>query len=165
MRCQAIYATYVEETVVSFEEVPPSVEEMDRRIAASQEGHDWLVLEGPDGVVGFAYGTSHRSRAAYRWACDVSVYLEPGRRRNGGGRMLYDALLPRLAARGYLTVLAGIALPNAASEGLHRSLGFEEVGTYRRIGWKFGAWHDVLWLQRHLGDAPDGPPAELVPSP
>ena len=156
--CQAIYASYVEGSAISFEEVPPSIPEMEQRIASSLADHDWLVLEGADGIAGFAYGTTHRSRAAYRWACDVSVYLEPGRRRTGAGRLLYEALLPRLAKRGYLTALAGIALPNPASEGLHRSLGFEEVGTYRRIGFKLGAWHDVIWLQRHLGPAAEPPP-------
>jgi L-amino acid N-acyltransferase YncA len=158
--CRALYAPYVEETVISFEEEVPSIEQMEDRIASSLSTHDWLVLEGPGGIAGFAYGTTHRTRAAYRWACDVSVYLEQGRRRSGAGRRLYEALFPGLVDRGYLTALAGISLPNEASEGLHRALGFEEVGTYRRIGWKFGAWHDVVWLQRHLGAA-DGVPSEL----
>jgi L-amino acid N-acyltransferase YncA len=164
LRCRQIYEPYVVGTVVSFEEEPPTVAEMEGRIAASLDTHEWLVLDGPQGVVGFAYGTPHRSRAAYRWACDVSVYLEPGHRRAGLGRTLYDALLPRLHDRGYRTVLAGIALPNPASEGLHRGLGFEPVGVYRRIGWKFGAWHDVLWMQRHLGPADDplGEPGETI---
>ena len=73
-------------------------------------------------------------RAAYRWACEVSVYLELGRRRTGGGRVLYEALLARLTERGFLTFIAGMTLPNEASDGLHRALGFEPVGTYRRIG-------------------------------
>ena len=74
--------------------------------------------------------------------------------------MLYEALFPRLVDRGYLTALAGMTLPNAASEGLHRALGFEPVGTWSRIGWKFGAWHDVLWMQRRLATGSE-PPAEL----
>ncbi len=110
-------------------------------------------------MVGYAYAGEFKSRAAYRWACEVSVYLELGRRRTGGGRLLYQALFERLAARGYRTAVAGMTLPNEASEGLHRSLGFELVGTYRRIGWKQEAWHDVAWLQRTLLDA-DGTPPE-----
>ena len=90
----------------------------------------------------------------------MSVYLEPGRRRTGAGRLLYGALFDRLAARGYRRALAGVALPNEASLGLHRALGFADVGTYRRVGWKGGAWHDVTWLQRDLGHDADGPPAE-----
>ena len=159
-RCQAIYAPYVVETVVSLEEDPPSVPEMRERIERSLETHDWWVLEAAGEIVGYAYGGPYRSRAAYRWACEVSVYVERGRRRTGAGRLLYDVLLQRLVERGYLTALAGMTLPNAASEGLHRSLGFEPVGTWRRVGWKLGAWHDVLWMQRHLA-TPSDPPAEL----
>lgn len=155
-RCAAIYAPYVEGTVVSFEERPPDAEEMAARIAAAVATHAWLVLEDGGEVAGYAYGGPFMSRAAYRWACSVSVYLEPGRRRTGAGRALYEALLDRLTGRGFCVALAGIALPNPASEGLHRALGFQPVGTYRRVGWKDGAWHDVAWLQRFL--TPDGAP-------
>ena len=74
---------------------------------------------------------------------------------------MYEALFERLAARGHRTALAGVALPNDASVGLHRAVGFEEVGIYRRVGWKLGRWHDVAWYQRPLGDENDRPPAPL----
>ena len=99
-------------------------------------------------------------RAAYAWACEVSVYLEMGRRRTGLGRALYEALFARLVDRGFLTAVAGMTLPNPASEGLHRALGFEPAGTYRKIGWKHGAWHDVAWTQRELAPRA-GEPAPL----
>ncbi|WP_254920311.1 GNAT family N-acetyltransferase [Blastococcus mobilis] len=159
LRCAQIYAPYVRETAISFETDPPAADEMAGRIAEAQREHAWLVLEDGGTVIGYAYGGPFMSRAAYRWASTVSVYLDGARRRSGGGRALYEALFDRLAARGIRTVLAGIALPNEASEGLHRALGFEPVGTYRRIGWKHGRWHDVVWLQRHLGD--DAPPTPL----
>ena len=159
-RCLQIYSPYVRDTVISLEEDPPSLTEMQERLSISLETHDWLVLEGPHGVVGFAYGSQYRSRAAYRWACEVSVYVEGGHQRAGAGRLLYGELFASLVDRGYLTALAGMTLPNAASEGLHRALGFEPVGTWRRIGWKFGAWHDVLWMQRHLAPLTE-PPEEL----
>jgi phosphinothricin acetyltransferase len=132
---------------------------MARRIAAAQRTHAWLVAEAEGRVIGYAYGIPWRSRAAYRWACEVSVYLERGRRRTGAGRTLYEALLQRLAARGYRTALAGMTLPNDASVGLHRALGFEPVGTFRRVGYKHGAWHDVAWAQIVLTGG-DEPPAE-----
>src|SRR4051812_37410844 len=154
--CAAIYAPYVTDTAVSFETEPPGPDEMAARIAAA---HLWLVLEDAGRVAGYAYAARWAPRAAYRWACEVSVYLERGRRRTGGGRALYEALLPRLAARGFRVAVAGMTLPNPASVGLHRALGFEPVGTYRRIGYKHGAWHDVAWTQRVLADD-DGPPAE-----
>jgi L-amino acid N-acyltransferase YncA len=158
--CAAVYAPYVLGTAISFESEPPSAAEMARRIAEAQRAHAWLVLEQDGDVVGYAYGGAFMTRAAYRWAATVSVYLASGRHRTGGGRALYEALFDRLAGRGYRTSLAGIALPNDASIGLHRALGFEEVGTYQRVGWKLGRWHDVAWYQRALGED-DGPPAPL----
>lgn len=157
--CAAIYAPYVTDTAITFEAEPPSAGEMAERIAAAASTHAWLVLEDDARVVGYAYGGRFNARAAYRWACEVSVYVERGRRRSGAGRMLYQALLARLAERGYRVAVAGMTLPNDASVGLHRAMGFEPVGTYRRIGYKLGAWHDVAWTQRALGDGED-PPAE-----
>src|SRR5215211_7417470 len=94
--CAAIYAPYVAETAISFEAEPPTVEEMGRRIALALERHDWLVLEDDGRVVGYAYGGPYKERKAYRWACEVSVYVERGRRRTGAGRELYEALFERL---------------------------------------------------------------------
>ncbi|GAA2796947.1 GNAT family N-acetyltransferase [Kribbella solani] len=157
--CAAIYAPYVTGTAITFEIEPPSVAEMAARIAAARKTHAWLVLELDDQVIGYAYAGPMKPRAAYRWSCEVSVYLEQGRRRTGGGRALYEALFDRLAARGYRTAIAGMTLPNPASEGLHKSLGFEPIGTYRNIGWKLDTWHDVAWSQRPLAELPD-PPTE-----
>lgn len=165
--CAAIYAPYVTGTVVSFEAVPPTAGEMAERIASANRTHAWIVAadegeggeEGEGGVFGYAYGGPFASRPAYRWSCEVSVYIEPGRRRAGAGRRLYEALFARLAERGFRTVAAGMTLPNEASEGFHRAMGFEPVGSYRRIGWKHGSWHDVAWAQRPLAAGGD-PPAE-----
>jgi L-amino acid N-acyltransferase YncA len=158
--CAELYAPYVRDTTISFETEPPTAAEMATRIAAALATHAWVVLEDDGRVAGYAYGAPFMARAAYRWSVSVSVYTEPGRRRPGAGRALYTALFDRLAARGYRMAFAGIALPNDASLGLHRALGFEPVGTYRRVGWKHGSWHDVAWCQRPLGDAADdGPPA------
>jgi phosphinothricin acetyltransferase len=157
--CAAIYAPYVTDTAITFETEPPTAAEMAARIAAARRTHAWLVLTADGRIVGYAYGGPYKTRPAYRWSCEVSVYLEPGRRRRGGGRALYTALFDRLAARGFRTAVAGMTLPNDASVGLHRAMGFQPVGTYRRIGWKHGAWHDVAWVQRAIGDAVD-PPTE-----
>ncbi len=124
-----------------------------------------MLEDGGGRVLGYAYGSPFNARAAYRWSCEVSVYLEPGRRRTGGGRALYEALFARLGERGYRTAVAGMTLPNDASVGLHRAIGFEPVGVYRRIGYKHGAWHDVAWVQRELAAAvavEGEPPAEPV---
>jgi phosphinothricin acetyltransferase len=161
--CAAIYAPYVEGTAITFELEPPGAAEMGARIEAALSTHAWFVLEEDGRVVGYAYGVPLHKRAAYRWSCEVSVYVEPGRRRSGAGRALYEVLFARLAERGFLRAVAGMTLPNAASEGLHRAMGFESVGVYREIGFKHGAWHDVEMTQRSLpgrGGEPAGEPEE-----
>lgn len=131
---------------------------MAERIAAASRSHAWVVLEEEGRVVGYAYGAPFNSRAAYRWACEVSVYVELGRRRTGGGRALYNTLLAELIDRGFRIAVAGMTLPNDASVGLHRAIGFEPVGTFRRIGFKHGTWHDVAWTQRTLASGGEPPP-------
>ena len=145
--CAAIYAPHVSDGVASFELEPPSVEEMARRIEAA---HVWLVHEAG----GYAYATRHRERAAYRFTVETSVYVAEAAQGRGVGRALYDALLEEVARRGFRVALAGITLPNPASVALHESLGFEPVGVFREVGFKFGAWHDVGWWQRGLAEGP-----------
>jgi phosphinothricin acetyltransferase len=158
--CAAIYAPYVTDTAITFEDVPPTAAEMGERILAAQRSHAWLVAHEAGRVFGYAYGWPHRSRPAYRWSCEVSIYLERTRRRTGAGRVLYQALFERLRERGFRVLLAGITQPNEASTGLHRAVGFEPVGVYRDIGWKHGRWHDVSWSQLTIG-ADSTAPAEL----
>ncbi len=156
--CAAIYAPYVTGTAITFETEPPSTAEMARRIESLTRTHAWLVLEDEGRVAGYAYGGPFKERAAYRWSCEVSVYLEIGRRRTGGGRALYDALFEQLAGRGFRTAVAVMTLPNDASVGLHTAVGFQPVGTFRSVGWKLDRWHDVAWMQRALAAGQDPPP-------
>jgi L-amino acid N-acyltransferase YncA len=149
--CAAIYAPYVTDTAISFETEPPSASDMAERIRSASRRHAWLVLTESENVIGYAYGVPFRARAAYSLTCEVSVYMDMGRHRTGGGRTLYEALLSRLADRGFHLAVAGMTLPNDASIALHRALGFEPVGTYREVGFKHGRWHDVAWVQRLLG--------------
>ncbi len=162
--CAAIYAPFVRDTAVSFEEVPPTAEEFAQRISRLAPTHPFLVADEGAGAVGFAYGAPHRERAAYRWATDVAVYLAEQARGRGLGRALYTELLAHLAAQGFTQACGGIALPNPASVALHEALGFELVGVYRAIGFKAGAWRDVAWYQRDLrGGDGGGPPREPRP--
>jgi phosphinothricin acetyltransferase len=148
--CAAIYGHYVETSVATFELDPPSVVDVAGRIADCRESHAWLVAEDAGQVVGFAYGTRFAERAAYRWASEVSVYLDPDVRRGGIGTALYDVLLPRLTERGFQVLTARIAQPNEASDALHARYGFERVGLLRRIGFKLGAWVDVAIMELEL---------------
>lgn len=159
--CAAIYAPYVTGSGVSFEEVAPTAEQFAQLIAQTSVSHPWLVLEDDDGAAaGYAYATQHRARAAYRWAVDVAVYVAAQHHGRGAGRTLYEALLELLRRQGLRIACAGVTLPNDASIGLHRALGFEHVGTYRDIGWKAGEWRDVSWWQLRLAPDDDGPPQE-----
>lgn len=169
--CAAIYAPFVADTAVSFEEDPPSAAEMARRIATGSERWPWLVAEDRSRaalrengeVVGFAYACAHRERAAYRWAADVTVYVRDGFRGRGVGGALYRAVFELLRRQGIQVACAGITLPNDASVGLHEACGFELVGIYRRIGWKQGQWRDVGWWELELVPRSDDPPAEPGP--
>jgi L-amino acid N-acyltransferase YncA len=161
--CAAIYAPYVQDTAISFEEDVPDEAEMARRIERITLTHPWLVAQDGGEIIGFAYGTEHRARPAYRWAADVTVYVKGDRHRQGIGRALYEALLRLLAEQGLHVACAGITLPNRASVGVHEALGFEPVGVYRRIGYKLGGWHDVGWWQREL--LPVGAAAPARPGP
>jgi L-amino acid N-acyltransferase YncA len=157
--CAAIYAPYVAGTAISFETVAPSVQEMARRIAASLRSHAWLVAVLDGRIIGYAYGGPFATRDAYRWSCEVSVYLEAGRRRTGAGRALYSVLLPRLVERGFRVAVAKMTLPNEASLGLHAAMGFRDVGVHPRIGFKNGVWHDVAITQLDLVPGREAPDA------
>jgi phosphinothricin acetyltransferase len=159
---QAIYAPYVAATPISFELVPPAVEEMARRIEDTLAALPWLVLDEGAGVVGYAYASAHRTRAAYRWSVDVSVYVAEAAHRRGVGRALYGTLLRLLVLQGYYQAYAGITLPNRASVALHEALGFRPLAVYQAVGWKLGAWHDVGWWHRPLKPL-DASPGEPLP--
>ncbi len=149
-RCAEIYAPFVTDSWVSFELEAPGPEEMAGRIVKALQSHDWLVAELDGVVMGYACGSEHRTRGAYRTSCDVAVYVDARQKRQGIGRSLYEALLPSLKDRDLHAAFAGIALPNDASIALHRAMGFDPVGIYRQVGWKMGDWRDVAWFQRLL---------------
>lgn len=156
---QAIYAPVVRTSAISFEIEPPSAEEMAGRIAGTLAHYPWLVDETDGNVRGFVYASQHRTRAAYRWAADVTAYVAEGARRQGVGQRLYRPMFEILRRLGYRSAWAGITLPNPGSVGLHESLGFKPVGIYRNVGYKAGAWHDVGWWGLDLGGA-GGEPGE-----
>lgn len=148
--CSAIYAPYVENSWVSFEESAPTSIDMVTRIINYASSFGWFVAESEGRVCGYAYGSPHRARGAYRTSCDVAVYVDAGFARRGVGRDLYSALLAQLKGKGYHAAFGGIALPNDASIALHQAFGFTLVGTYKEVGWKLGSWRDVSWWQRLL---------------
>lgn len=149
---QAIYAPIVRDTAISFELTPPNADAIRERISTTLETHPWLVCEQDGAVIGYAYAGKHRKREAYQWATEVSAYVHDDHKKQGVGRTLYERLFAILASQGFFNAYAGIVLPNDASVGFHSALGFTLVGNYQKIGYKFGAWHDVAWYQRPLRD-------------
>ena len=159
----AIYAPYVTDTFVSFEEEAPTVEEMARRIAGNGAGvHPWLVAELDGRVIGYASSSAFRSRPSYRWTVETGVYLAPEAQGRGLGRVLMMRMLDLLMRQGFTAVVAGITLPNPASVALHEKLGFAPTATYRDTGFKLGAWRTVQVFARDLAPRLI-PPLEIRP--
>lgn len=145
-----VYAPNVASTAISFEVTPPDAHEMRARLGRVQRLAPWLVCQSQGSVVGYAYASQHHERAAYRWSLDAAVYVDTEWRRRGIARALYTALFQLLKLQGFYAVHAGITLPNPGSVGLHEGFGFRQVGVYRKVGYKFTAWHDVGWWQLEL---------------
>lgn len=157
---QAIYAHHVLHGIATFEEIPPSVEEMQsRRAAVLAAGLPYLVAEIGGQVLGYAYGTAYRPRPAYRHTVEDSVYVAEGQGGRGIGAALLTALIARCEAGRWRQMVAVIGNSgNAGSIALHRRLGFREVGTLTSVGFKLGRWVDTVLMQRALGPGDGMPP-------
>jgi len=157
---QAIYAEAVSHGLASFEETPPTVDEMlSRRTRVLDLGLPWLAAERDGRVVGYAYATAYRDRPAYRYSVEDSVYVADGMRERGIGRMLLAALIARCEAGPWRQMIAIIGdSGNRGSIVLHENLGFRMVGTFEAVGFKFGRWVDTVLMQRSLGDGGKTPP-------
>ena len=156
-----IYAPYVADTAISFEVVPPTADDMRRRIETTLQRHPWLVYEEDGVVFGYAYASAHHAREAYQWSVGTAIYVDRTRHRSGLGRRLYGALFPLLARQRYVNAYAGITLPNERSVGLHEALGFRPVGVYRNVGFKLGQWRDVGYWHLLLQPLPKQPEPPL----
>lgn len=154
----AIYGHYVLQDATSLELVPPEGSEMASRIEGLQRHYPWLVAEDAGDLIGYAYASPHRARPGYRWSVEVSVYVCRSRHRGRVGRALYSALFEVLTMQGFANAYAGITLPNPASVAFHEAMGFRLVGTYRKVGFKLGQWHDVAWFALGLAPHREDPP-------
>lgn len=165
-----IYAPFCTDTIVSFEYVAPSPDDMAARIRQTTVRYPWLILDEDGTVAGYAYAGQHSPRTAYQWSADVTAYIAATYRRRGVGRALYTSLLAALRCQGFYKAFGGISLPNEASVGLHLAMGMDLVGVYRGVGYKFGAWHDVGWYgvdiqPEQVDPAPPRPLPEILDSP
>lgn len=159
-----IYAPYVENTTVTFEYEVPTAEEFAGRIRRTLERYPYLVAELDGRIAGYAYAGPFRSRAAYMWSAEVSVYVRDGCHRQGCGRALYTELERILRLQNVSSMQACISHPNRESIKFHSSLDFERVARFTKCAFKLGRWVDVVWMQKILQDSPD-PPAPFIPFP
>jgi phosphinothricin acetyltransferase len=142
-----IYNHYIANSIATFEETPVSGSEMGLRHARLSASHPWLVACVHGRVVGYAYAAPWKSRSAYRYSVESTVYLAPDQLGLGHGRRLYEALIADLRPRDFHSVIGGISLPNEASVALHERVGFRAAGVLREVGRKFDRWIDVgYWV-------------------
>ncbi len=145
-----IYAPYITKYNTSFEYEVPTPEEFQQRIATITAQYPWLVCECDGVIVGYAYAGQHRARTAYQWSVESAIYIAEDFCGKGAGKLLYIKLFEILKQQGFVNVFAGMTLPNAKSEGLHKSCGFRDIGVFEKIGYKNNKWHDVRWMQLDL---------------
>lgn len=148
----AIYEYYVINSAATFEEEVPSLEAFADRINKILENYPYLVYEEDGEIVGYAYASVFRTRIAYRFSTEVSVYVHKDHFRKGIGKALYGALLPLLKEQGFHTAIGGLTMPNEASVKLHEDFGFEKVAEFKHSGFKFNQWHNTGFWQLMLDD-------------
>lgn len=147
-RLTQIYNYYVEHTAVSFEEAPITEEEMLMRMAMVREGgYEWFVLEDENGIQGYAYAARWKTREAYRFTAEATVYLDANCKGKGYGSLLYQVLFDDLRQRDIRSVIGVVTLPNPASAALHEKFGMKQVAHFKQVGFKFGEWLDVGFWQ------------------
>ena len=146
----ALYAPYVLHTTVTSEYDPPSLEEFVGRIRTYTAKTPWLCCVVDGQIVGYGYASPHRTRAAYQWSCETSIYTKMGFHRRGIATALYSALFDLLAYQGYYSIYVGVTCPNPRSMAFHMSMGFERMGAYHNSMYKFGKWRDVIWMGKSL---------------
>ncbi len=152
-----LYAEYIKNTAVTFEIEVPTLAAFEERMERIMAQYPWLVCEIDGCIAGYAYGSKHGERAAYRWSADLSVYIDERYHRCGIATALYQALLELLCKQGYYTVYAGVSTPNPSSEAFHSAYGFQLLGEFHKVGYKLGGWHGVAWYELPLAEYVDEP--------
>ena len=157
-----VYAPFITDTCISFEYVVPSVEEFAQRIAGISAEYPYIVLEEDDEIVGYAYAHRYLERVAYSWDVEVTIYLAPKVQGKGLGVVLYAALEKLLALQNIKNLYSCITGDNVHSIEMHRSMGYEFIGTFPKAGFKHDRWLDVVWMAKDIGEKENAPLA-VVP--
>jgi phosphinothricin acetyltransferase len=158
-----IYKPYISNTPITFDLVMPSLEEFQEKLKVVTAKFPWIVYEINGEIVGYAYANTFRTKCAYEWSLESTVYVKEGKHGLGIGKQLYETLFQLLRAQGVINLFAGITLPNAASIKLHENCGFVPVGVYKKIGYKLNQWWDVGWWQLELQQI-EQPKSLLLPN-
>lgn len=145
-----IYAPFANESAVSFEYAAPSAAEFEKRFTDNPKHYPWLVAEKKGQIAGYAYASAYRSRTAYQWSVETSIYMKEEEQGTGTASLLYQTLLDTLERSGFFNAYAIITTPNPQSERFHEKMGFENCGLLPRAGYKNGSWHDVRWMWKRL---------------
>lgn len=153
-----IYAPYVQETAITFETQVPRLDEFTERIQHIKEKFPYFVAEKAGKILGYAYGHTYYDREAYDWTVELSIYVDRNQRQAGVGNALYDALEAELIKRNFINFMACISLPNEASINFHKKRGYEEVGHFQKVGFKFGQWRDIVWMQKRINEVENPEP-------
>lgn len=143
-----IYNYYVKNTIITFEEDEVSEDEMAHRINSVSEKYPWIVYEENGEVLGYAYAGEWKSRCAYRFSVEVSVYVKNGFTGKKIGTLLYSELIKKLSETKVHSLIAGISLPNEGSIAIHEKFGFEKIGQFVEVGYKFNKWIDVGYWEK-----------------
>lgn len=159
-----IYAPYVTDSAVTFEYEIPGTEEFAERIRETLKRYPYLVVEEADSVLGYAYASPFKSRAAYAWSVETSIYLYPNVKGQRIGTALYQELERLLRRQNICNLCACITYPNPESIGFHKKMGYNTVAHFNLAGFKLGAWHDIVWMEKEL--CPHSiPPTPFLPFP
>lgn len=160
----AIYAPYVTDTAITFEYAVPSLEEFTNRLTSILEKYPYLVAEQEGRILGYAYASTFKGRAAYDWSVETSIYIDMEYRGGGIGTALYEALETMLIKQNILNSYACIAYPNPESIRFHETLGYRTIGHFTKCGFKLGTWYDMIWMEKMLGSH-EAEPKAVIPAP
>lgn len=159
--CLAIYAPYVTHTSITFETEVPTEEAFTDRIHATLAQYPYLVAEDEGRIIGYCYASPFKSRAAYAWSAETSIYIHPDHQGRGVGRMLYEQLELLLIKQHVHTLNACITYPNPQSIAFHEKMGYTLCAHFHRSGFKHGAWRDIVWMEKQLSS--ETPPLPFLP--
>ena len=148
-----IYSPYILNTNITFEYEIPSLEEFQQRMHKIMERYPYYVAVEDNKIIGYAYASTYKERKAYDWCCELSIYVNDQLHHRGVGKELYHALLMTLKQMNYQLVYACISYPNDKSVAFHQTFGFKKIAYFEKCGYKFNQWHDMIWMEKRIGDS------------